>query len=315
MWPLWSNLGNVLLVALSTEIQSLHVNIFHFGWSWGFVWVGERKLAKKEKDHNLSIFLFVFYIFISPWCGCCSNIALVFMGHVSGPFSASSLAFLWLSPLHVLWLNSLQPKQNLFTLLLWVLCQISSFYLCFLAHGCIICVVHWLFCHYMLQIGGFMFFEDVCSGDRQVKLCNSLLLQYSKRDPSHASALFPSSSTTASSYGSYLHFPIFFLTVSFHGLCMASPPHRAAVISMHLILLISSTFCRFADLLYVQDFAAELSFVRLETGLFRIPACSPRCFAWPQCSAGCRTDVHQAPAEEWYTEALVLIWHDNKTCL
>lgn len=66
---------------------------------------------------------------------------------------------------------------------------------------------------------------------------------------------------------------------------------------------------------YSQDSAAELGWARPETGLFSIPARLPHGFAWPQCGLVCTTDVHRAPAEERYTEALVLDWHDNKTWL
>lgn len=38
-------------------------------------------------------------------------------------------------------------------------------------------------------------------------------------------------------------------------------------------------------------------------------------FTWCQCGLVCSTDVLRAPAEEWYTEALILIWHSNKTWL
>lgn len=95
---------------------------------------------------------------------------------------------------------------------------------------------------------------------------------------------------------------------------MAWPPHRAAAISMRLILLISGTF-PFADPVNVQDFIAELGWVKLQTRLLRIPVWRVPCSAThgPSAVFVCGTDVHRVPAEEWYTETIVLIWHDSET--
>lgn len=99
----------------------------------------------------------------------------------------SSAFFLALS-LHVLWLYSPEPQTYLHPR---ALCPISSACHCMSprVRGCLFCVVHWLlFCHYMHQIGGFVFYEDVCTGDWQVKRCNSSLAQSNMPDPLSPSA-------------------------------------------------------------------------------------------------------------------------------
>lgn len=93
---------------------------------------------------------------------------------------------------HVLWYFSPQPQQNL---------QKSTFSW---SGSCVrqFCDVHWLlFYHYMLQICGLMFYDDVCTGDWQVKHCKSLLAQWTCRIHPHALSCppftFASSPTSA----------------------------------------------------------------------------------------------------------------------
>lgn len=80
-----------------------------------------------------------------------------------------SSVFLWLSPFVSFDVQA--TTQNLLSVNLQPIpC---------LPHGRsrLLCVVHsLLFCHSMLQIGGFVLYDDVCTGDRQVKHCKSGLL-------------------------------------------------------------------------------------------------------------------------------------------
>lgn len=81
----------------------------------------------------------------------------------------SLLVFLWLSPF--VSFDVLATTQNLLSVNLQPIpC---------LPHGRnrLFCVVHSpLFCHSMLQIGGFVLYDDVCTGERQVKHCKAGLL-------------------------------------------------------------------------------------------------------------------------------------------
>lgn len=121
-------------------------------------------------------------------CPCCSIIALVFLSYVSFLSSARHVPQRFsgsLPPCLVIFQPQATTKP-IYILMLWVLCPISSACLCVSPHayGRLFCVVHWLlFCHYMLQIGGFVFYEDVFTGDWQVKHCNSLLAQRNMQDP------------------------------------------------------------------------------------------------------------------------------------
>lgn len=184
------------------------------------------------------------------------------------------------------------------------------------------CVVHWfLFCHYTLQIGGFMFYEDVCTGDGQVKHINALLMQHIMLElsstfsppPPPLILLVPTNTPVVITLSL---FPSFFVgcVVSWplHGL--ASPQHSSDQHASHLthqqhIPFLTHLTCR----------TVQLSSVgwNCKWGLLRIPA-RP---ALRSASHGlgtlfvCGTDVHQVAAEEWYTEALVLIWHENNPWL
>lgn len=80
-----------------------------------------------------------------------------------------SPAFLWLSPSMSCDISA--PSHNKTYLHSHALGTVSYFLclsVCMSPHACgrLFCVVHrFLFCHYMLQIGGFVFYEDMCTGD------------------------------------------------------------------------------------------------------------------------------------------------------
>ena len=153
------------------------VYVFFFPWRW------EQQSDVKESresSHILSIPLFQSlsrscypkHVTVSLLWSSCLMFPLCLQHHT---FPSVSLAL----SLHILWYFSPQSQQNpVGILMLWVLCPVSSASLWMSPHACgrLFFVVHWLlFCHYMLQIGGFVFYDDVCTWDWKVKHCCSLL--------------------------------------------------------------------------------------------------------------------------------------------
>lgn len=143
------------------------------------------KENREPHSHHLIASVFQQVMSCRP---CCSIIALVFLDlcflsvssarhapqHFSGSFPSMSCDIS--APSH--------SKTYLHSHALGTVSYCLSVCMSPHSHGRLFCVVHWLlFCHYMLQIGGFVFYEDVCTGDGQVKHCNSLLVQRNMQDP------------------------------------------------------------------------------------------------------------------------------------
>ncbi len=199
MWMLWSNLVNGLFVCLSIRLQCVcvcvcvSVCVCLSRWSLCFfLWRWEQQSDVKESresDHILTVSLF------QPFSRSCHAVrvavSLLWLSCLMFPFCLQHDTFPSVSlalSLHVLWYFSPQPQQNLSAFSCSGYCVLFPLPACLCvsphAYGRLFCVVHWLlFCHYMLQIGGFVFYEDVFTGDWQVKHCNSVLAQRNMQEP------------------------------------------------------------------------------------------------------------------------------------
>lgn len=120
-------------------------------------------------------------------CSCCIIIALVFLCPVVFLSSACSTEFLWICliscDVKTFSHNKAYHHSHAMDAWSYFLCLSLCVSSCSWPH---VCIVHlMLFYRYMLQIGGFVFYEDVCTGDWQVNAamiswrsdtCKSLLI-------------------------------------------------------------------------------------------------------------------------------------------
>lgn len=194
-------------------------------------------------------------------------------------------------------------------------CPISSFYVFLCANGSLFCVAYVLLSYYyMLQIGGFLFNNGVCTGDWQAKCCRSWTcnMQDSVSYSQLPSLTVILSSCIALMLLYFFSDPASVVSVTVYlGLCTTLSPHRAYTVSRDLILLISGTF----SLLTHFKPRPQLCFARLKTGQIGISALPMHRFLRHQCGLVCSADFHRASAEEQCNEAFVLHWHSNKSWL
>lgn len=200
MWVLRSNLVNGIFFGLSTWLQCVCLFVCKSISDWacpGGLCEGQSSREMLERAGSLAVFSSLHCFSLSAGhvmllqYHCFGFLVLCYQSFLSSAQHVPQCFF----GSHPSCLVIFQPPataQSIHILMLWVqLCPISSACLCMSLHayGCQFCVVHWLlFCHYMLQIGGFVFYEDVCPGDWQVKHWNSLLAQQNIQDPLSAAS-------------------------------------------------------------------------------------------------------------------------------